>query len=66
MNIFSVVVEVTGSMSVDAYYTKTNIEVKTNLYSAAAMQCQVKVRGKSLVSATFSLPKDKVDIFSAK
>jgi hypothetical protein len=53
-------------MSVDAYYTKTNIEVKSNVFSAAAMQCQVKVRGKSLVSATLSLPDDRIEIFSAK
>ncbi|CAB3385673.1 Hypothetical predicted protein [Cloeon dipterum] len=62
----SVVLEVTGSMSVDAYFSTTNIEVKTNLYSAAAVQCQVKVRGKNLISASFSLPKDRMEIFSAK
>ncbi|KAF4531743.1 hypothetical protein B566_EDAN015189 [Ephemera danica] len=62
----SIAVDVTGSMVVDAYYTETNIKIKSNIYSSAAVQCQAKIRGMDLISASFSLPKEKTEIFSAQ
>ncbi|GLH12109.1 Apolipophorins, partial [Gryllus bimaculatus] len=62
----SVAVNVVGTMGVDAYYSSAGIRLKTNLYTSSAVDAQLKVRGKRLVSLAFNLPKDKIEIITAE
>nr|XP_023014254.1 uncharacterized protein LOC111504019 [Leptinotarsa decemlineata] len=62
----SVSVDLTGEMSVDAFYASTGIKLKTNMYTDSAIQGDVKVRGYKLASLKFSLPRKKNEIFVAK
>ncbi|XP_049847119.1 uncharacterized protein LOC126299332 [Schistocerca gregaria] len=62
----SVAIDVVGTMGLDAYYGKTGIKLKTNLYSSSAVEGQLKVRGTKLVSLSFSLPKQKFEIIKAQ
>lgn len=58
--------DITGSMAVDAYYAGTGIKLKTSLYTSSAVDGNLKIRGKKIVSVKFSLPKKTTEIFGAK
>lgn len=61
-----VALDITGTMSVDAYYVSTGIKLKTSLYTSSAVDGSLKIRGKKLVNIEFSLPKKTTEIFGAK
>ncbi|XP_072402619.1 uncharacterized protein Apoltp isoform X1 [Diabrotica undecimpunctata] len=58
-------VDLTGEMSVDAFFASTGIKLKTNLYSDSAVKGEIKIKGAKLVSVKFSLPREKNEIFVA-
>ncbi|KAJ8964440.1 hypothetical protein NQ314_004909, partial [Rhamnusium bicolor] len=58
--------DITGEMSVDAFYASTGIKLKTNMYTDSAIKGVVKIRGTKLVSVKFSLPRQKNEIFGAR
>uniref|UniRef100_A0A1Y1LL77 Vitellogenin domain-containing protein n=1 Tax=Photinus pyralis TaxID=7054 RepID=A0A1Y1LL77_PHOPY len=59
-------VDIVGTMSVDAFYASTAIKLKTNVYTSTAVEGNVKVRGTDVISATFSLPNEKSELFGAQ
>lgn len=62
----SVTLDMVGSMSVDAYYTNTEIKLKTNIYSSQAIQGDIRIQFPKLVSFKFSLPNKKTEIIFAR
>lgn len=62
----SIVVDIVGSMSLDAYYATTGIKLKTSMYTSSAVEGHVKIKGAKLVSIKFGIPKRNIDIFAAK
>lgn len=59
-------IDITGTMSVDAYYASAGIKLKTSLYTSSAIEGSIKIRGKKLVNIKFSLPKKTTEIFGVK
>lgn len=59
-------VDVTGEMSLDAFYASTGIKLKVNMFTDTAIQSDIKIRGTNLIRANFSLPKEKNEIFVAR
>lgn len=59
-------VDVSGEMSVDAFYASTGARLKANMYTDSAVKANVRVRGTKLVSVKFSLPRQKNEIFAAR
>ncbi|KAF5300365.1 hypothetical protein FQR65_LT00986 [Abscondita terminalis] len=62
----SAAVDITGSMSVDAFYASSAIKLKTNVHTSTAIQGKVKVVGTELASVSFSIPNEKTAIFGAQ
>ncbi|CAG9816912.1 unnamed protein product [Phaedon cochleariae] len=62
----TVSVDLTGEMSVDAYFANVGIKLKANVYTDTAVQSFVKIRGTKLASVKFSLPRKKNEIISIK
>ncbi|XP_018566495.1 uncharacterized protein LOC108907336 [Anoplophora glabripennis] len=62
----TVSLDVSGEMSVDAFYASTGAKLKANMYTDSAVRASVKVRGKKLVSVKFSLPRQKNEIFGVR
>ncbi|KAJ8968085.1 hypothetical protein NQ317_002630 [Molorchus minor] len=62
----TVSLDITGEMSVDAFYASTGIKLKTNMYTDSAIKATAKVRGTKLASIKFSLPKQTNEIFAAR
>lgn len=62
----SISLDVTGTMSVDAFYANTGIKLKTSMDTSSAIEGNIKIRGTKLVSVKFSIPRQTSEIFSAK
>ncbi|KAJ8914493.1 hypothetical protein NQ315_002765 [Exocentrus adspersus] len=62
----TVSLDISGEMSVDAFYASTGAKIKANIYTDTAIKTIVKVRDKKLVSIKFSLPRQKNEIFSVR
>lgn len=63
---YSVAVDITGQMGVDAYYASTGIKLKTSLYSSTAVEGNIKINGTKFVKVSFNLPKEKAEIITAQ
>ncbi|XP_037927466.1 apolipophorins [Teleopsis dalmanni] len=62
----SVSVDVTTTMQTDMFYDVSGIKVKSNLYTNSEIEAKLKMRGKDMVSFSFSLPQNTNEIFSAQ
>ncbi|XP_012252389.2 uncharacterized protein LOC105683963 [Athalia rosae] len=61
----SVSVDVTGTMTVDAFYKSAGIRLRSNLYSSGAVRGHLNVKGMHLISLNLGLPNQRIEIFSA-
>lgn len=62
----SVSLDISGEMSVNAFYAATGIKLKTNVYTASAVETYVKIRGSQLVSIKCTLPRQNTEIIGAR
>ncbi|XP_054743946.1 uncharacterized protein LOC129248428 [Anastrepha obliqua] len=62
----TILVDVVGTMRSDIFYAQSGVKVKTTLYSNSELTGELKVRGKNLVSFSFSLPQNTSEILSAR
>lgn len=63
---FSVAIDVTGQMGIDAYYASTGTKLKTSLHSSTAVDGHIKVEGTNFAKVTFNLPREKADIIAVQ
>ncbi|KAJ3640007.1 hypothetical protein Zmor_003331 [Zophobas morio] len=62
----SISLDLTGVMSVDAFYATTGIKLKSSMYTSSAIEGDIKIRGFKLVNVKFSIPRQTSEIFGAK
>ncbi|XP_066155546.1 uncharacterized protein Apoltp [Euwallacea fornicatus] len=61
-----VALDVSGEMSLSAFYGSTGIKLKTDMQSAMAVKGDIKIKGAKLVSVKVSLPRETSRIFGAR
>ena len=62
IDIFSVAVEISGLMSVDAHVARTGLKMVSTLHSSVEINGQVKLQDGQVINAKFNMPRDKMDI----
>lgn len=62
----SISLDLTGVMSVDAFYATTGIKLKSSMYTSSAIEGNIKIRGFKLVNVEFSIPRQTSEIFGVK
>ncbi|KYB29704.1 hypothetical protein TcasGA2_TC031518 [Tribolium castaneum] len=62
----SISLDLTGVMTVDAFYATTGIKLKSSMYTSSAIEGDIKIRGFKLVSVQFSIPRQTSEIFGVK
>ncbi|XP_067622386.1 uncharacterized protein Apoltp [Eurosta solidaginis] len=62
----TILIDVVGRMRSDLFYIQSGIKVKSSLYSNSEVESILKVRGKQLISFSFSLPQNKSEILSLR
>lgn len=63
-NVYSLAVNLEGSMTMDLHYETTQAKVKSKLYTSTAFEGTTEVKGYKFVTLVFDLPKTKSDIIS--
>lgn len=61
---YSINVDTTGSMTVDAFYKTAGTKLRTNLYSSGAVQIHLEVKGVRSVKLSLGLPNKRTELFS--
>lgn len=49
-------------MTVDAFYKKIGVKLRTNIYSSGAIETHLKIKGAELAHLSVSLPNDKMEV----
>ncbi|CAH0561935.1 unnamed protein product [Brassicogethes aeneus] len=62
----SVSLDISGEMSVNAFYASTGIKLKTNVYTASSVQTHAKIRGSQLVSIKTTLPRQNTELIGVR
>lgn len=58
--------DITGSLEVDAFYTKTGLKVKTSMYSSTALEGNVSVKGFKFAKVNIGITQQKSEIFNSR
>lgn len=56
--------DLSGAMTVDAFYKSAGIKLRTNAYTSGAVEARSSIRGSHLANLSLSLPNDKMDVLS--
>ncbi|XP_015122764.1 uncharacterized protein LOC107045138 [Diachasma alloeum] len=62
----SVSVDVTGKMTVDAFYKSAAIKLRSNIYSSSAVRLKLEIKGMELIRLNVGLPNRKLEVFSMR
>ncbi|XP_011308401.1 uncharacterized protein Apoltp isoform X2 [Fopius arisanus] len=62
----SVSVDVTGKMTVDAFYKSAAIKLRSNIYTSSAVRLKLEVKGMELIRLNVGLPNRKLEVFSMR
>ncbi|KAL3290379.1 hypothetical protein HHI36_023721 [Cryptolaemus montrouzieri] len=58
--------DITGSLSVTAFYAKTELKVKTSIYSSTAVESDLVIKGFKFAKVKISIPKQRSEIFNSR
>lgn len=61
-NVYSLALNLEGSMTMDLHYVTTQARVKSKLYTSTAFEGTTEVKGYKFVNLEFDLPKTRLDI----
>ena len=62
---FLVTLEVSGTMSVDAFITKTSIKSESKIHSSTYFGGSIDILGTKLLQVQIKVPKERIEIFDA-
>ncbi|XP_011501595.1 PREDICTED: uncharacterized protein LOC105365190 [Ceratosolen solmsi marchali] len=60
----SVSIDITGTMTVDAFYKSSGIKLKSSIYSIGAVEADLKIKGLKLAKLSWKIPSHKMEVFS--
>jgi len=59
----SVAMEISGIMAVDAFVSRSGVQIQNTMHSSTGVDGKITIKGKELVSVQINSPEQKVDIF---
>ncbi|XP_031778090.1 uncharacterized protein LOC100118388 isoform X3 [Nasonia vitripennis] len=60
----SLSVDVTGSMTVDAFYKSAGLKLKSSMYSVGAVEADLSIKSLKLARLSWRIPSHKMEVFS--
>nr|QGV11544.1 Vg4 [Tetrastichus brontispae] len=60
----SVSVDVTGTMTVDAFYKSAGLKLKSSMHSVSAVEADLQVKSLRLARLSWKIPSHKMEVFS--
>jgi hypothetical protein len=57
-------IDITGAMTVDAFYKSAGIKLKSSMYSIGAVEADLKIKGLKLTRLSWKIPSHKMEVFS--
>ncbi|GFS05085.1 apolipophorin long isoform [Elysia marginata] len=61
----SAALEISGTMSVDAYFTKTGLRMRNTLHTSTSLKGRIQLERGELFTVEFDSPREKMEIFDA-
>lgn len=63
---FSGAVEITGTMTVDAFVAKTGLKMVSSVHSSSSVKGRVELSRGQIFNLELDMPQDKMEIFNVK
>lgn len=57
-------VDVTGTMTVDAFYKSAGLKLKSSMYSVGAVEADLNIKSLKLARLSWKIPSHKMEVFS--